>query len=178
MLFGPLIACLGVIVGCVWFIELTIKFIFNKKIFFGRTLITLFSSLILIGLGMGFTFTQFTNLSYNEYKPAEEIFNKQYNINDVEQIKYFNDVVNYIEDNSLENDIITVKVDGYSYLSFTEYVEESDKSLMLYSKLSSSKLLKELAQDLKDGEVYNYGDVDLEVKVYANKETLLKIKGN
>ena len=178
-LYGPLLTTLGGLIGCIWFIILTIKFICSKKIQFGKSLAMLIVSLLFIGLGLGFTFVQLSGITYLDREMGETIFEKSYSLNEISKVQYFDAPINYVVDNTLENGVFNVKAKGVKYVDVLTQIDPDDKSLMVYCRIQTTKLFEDIANNLKDKKIYDYYNNDsLSVEIYGNEETISKIKGN
>ncbi len=180
--FGPIILCLGVLCGSIWLTEVIFRFIFNKSGSFTKSFITFIVALVLCGVGFGVSILEVTNLNFTDYNKKEELIGN-YNIN-ISSTNNFNvncyecNKINKTIDENMKNDEIIINVYGASYQSsYYSNMNSDNQYIDIYYSVNESLLFKELINDIKKGNLYDY-DNNFEQKymnIIGNEETLNKI---
>ncbi len=190
------ITYIGIIICSIAGINLTIlilkmifAFIFSKRLSF-KVLFTMFiTSLALAGIGTGITLMEVTNTEFIYELPKDN----QYKLNSfIEEYKFEDNMViehedvNYIIDNNI-GDNIKFELSYYDYFVETKInknkgtIDGKEYTYLIfdyYSKYRSS-LFKILFKNLKNKNIYNYGEYyEVLINVYVSEENYNKLMEN
>lgn len=176
--FGPILAALGLLIGCIWLTEILYRFIAGKKGEFKRSFITFITAIVLCGFGIGITLIEITDIKIENYENNEVLIGKyEFNYNNVNTINnwYSNDVSKTINNKLKDNEILV-----YAYGNDFQIPNYSinDKSVSFTYNTDDSKIIKNILSNIKENKIYNYNSGSLIIKVEANEKTLNKIKLN
>lgn len=184
---------LGVL-GILTFIFLIIRFlynvIFNQKINYGKLFIIFIISLLLIGIGVGVSFTSlnsFTTYSENIWEKKTTTLNIPMSDNlVVEDIANISDD-KIVIDNELDDiklDIITSEFNIPYCNIYNRYGRDDERMIKManiYIDDDEFAVIKQMANDLKNKKIntYNLYNNDYEIdKVYISLDNLTKLKEN
>ena len=169
------------LIGCIAFnvliIEILYNFIVNKRINKTKVFIISIISIIMIGLGGGFSVVSVTKFDYVEKEIPKEKETFEIEMND--NLKLYNDCF-YCDYVFVEKDIDNInieveypiykKVSVYSYNDFINiYSYRNDSETM--------KLIRSIIKDINDKKIYSYFD-SYKVVITASTENISKIKEN
>lgn len=179
-LIGPILISLSLASITTLISIIIIKFIINLKVNKNKSLIAFLVSFIMVTIGVAITIWMVLNLNICQDIPnKEKKLTKTFEMTDNLIIHEYYDNINYIEDNSLENNIeVTAKYyDNVKNLT----IENEDGILVKYEmkNTNNKKIMDDLINDLKNGKFYTYKyktNVDLEVK--ASSDNIKRLKDN
>ena len=179
-LIGPILISLSLAAFTTLISLIIIKFIINLKVNKNKSLIAFLISFIIGTIGVALTIWMVLNLNICQDAPVKENkLTETFEMTDNLIIHEYYDSINYIEDNSLGNNIeVTAKYyDTIKNLT----IENEDGILVKYEikKTNNKKIINDLINDLRNGKLYTYKyktNVDLEVK--ANSDNIKKLKDN
>ncbi len=179
-LIGPILISLSLAAFTTLISLIIIKFIINLKVNKNKSLIAFLISFIVGTVGVALTIWMVLNLNICQDAPVKEKkLTEIFEMTDNLIIYEYYDSINYIEDNSLGNNIeVTAKYyDNIKNLT----IENEDGILVKYEmkNTNNKKIINDLINDLKNGKLYTYKyktNVDLEVK--ASSDNIKKLKDN
>ncbi len=169
-LIGSLIS-LGIInIICLLFI---LNFIFNRKTNKKILIWTSISSLISLGIFIGFILIgsmNFNVVSTNEFKTGTFEYQMKDNL-------FFS---TYLDINYIESDIDNVKLE-YEVLNLCDAEDSKyyENGIHIYASCSNMpRLIKEVINNLNNKKIIQINDEIRNIKVYASKENIEKLKNN
>lgn len=179
---GIIIGILSLILLNIIILNLIFNFLFNKTNSVKRLFIMFAVSIAALGIGVGITMWDFTNMNYINGVP-EEIEKEKYEVtypmkNDI-IIDPYNSYINYAIDESLEN---SIRIEISSYENYSHYyVEYNDGKYIYFNQDTSMHSIKDFVditlKYLSKKQLYLYeGLYDGDITVYTsskNREVLL-----
>ncbi|HIS17875.1 MAG TPA: hypothetical protein IAC02_04620, partial [Candidatus Coprovivens excrementavium] len=169
------------LIGCILFsiiiMEGLYNFIVSKRINKTKVFILTIVSIIMIGLGGGFSMIAVTEFDYVEKEVPKEKETFEVEMNDnlkVHSTCYYCDYI-FVEKN-IDNVQIEVEYPVYENVSVYNY----NDFINIYSYRNDSeimKLIRTVIKDINEKKISNYSDT-FKVVIIASKENISKIKGN
>ena len=179
--FGPLLIVFALFIAGIAFLSVMIRFIFNARQKVVAFLITLISSIVIGGAGIGLFSVEIANTSIinelpeNKIQRAEKEFAMEENL-----VISDNFITDYVVDEELKD---TIKVEyAYSdrYLNFepnTYVTNSTDYKIyhLSYNATWDSNSFKDVIYDLKKKKIYNIADnISITVKTSSKNIDILK----
>lgn len=178
---GPIIICLGLLMGSVWLTELLFRFIANKSGSFVKSFVSFVIALVLCGAGIGISFIEFTNMDYKNISDNVKILDTYYfNTSDYKKIncgscKNIEKIIN----NTLKDDEYQIEVYGEAYL-IPYYGQDTEQNgeIFIHYSIDENGIFKTMLKGIKSGKIYNYNDnyKNFSIKLIANEKTLNTIE--
>ena len=180
--FGPLMIALSALIISIAFLEVFIRFIFDKKQRAVSFIVSLLIGLILGGAGIGVFSIEIANTTITKIKEnAGKVLEKEITMKD--NIVIGNDYVNeYIVDETMKDKVKIVYNYYFKYVDIDAKLDvDNDNGYIVYTiddDISwNKKSFNRLIKDLKKKQLYNY-EGTYKIKVYSSKENIEKIKKN
>lgn len=178
LFIGLLLAFLSMGIINIVVLLLILNFIFNRKNDKKKMIWSCIISLIVLGISIGLIFIgslKFDYISYDE--DSDELVNKTIDavMEDNTSIEYFDNDIEYIEEN-ISNIRIDVKTNK---LVSTTYRISHDGTVYLYTYTSNYKnVFDYVIKNLNNYKVVEFDSSIYEIKVYASKSNIEKLKNN
>lgn len=173
---GVLISLIGTIFINIIFLIILLNFIFNRKNNKKNLIITFIASLITIGIGSGFITIGALEFNYIDNKNIDFYETKSFDI-DMQDNLYINDY--YYNYQFIEENIKNIRIE---YTSFNDcYIDYSlyEGELYLNYKCENPiKFIRDYLKYINNKQIYSLDFSDFNVKIYASKDNILKIKNN
>lgn len=160
------------------FILLLLNFIFNRKNDKKKMIWSFIISLITLGIGIGLIFTGGLKFDYIKYDKNnnELIYNKlSIEIKDNTYIEFGNNEIEYIE-KDIEN--IEVEVKTNKLFSVNKQITQNGGVYFYTYNTSTKAILDEIINNLNKFKVAPIEDRIYDIKIYASKENITKLKNN
>lgn len=182
--FGIFFIIAGSILININLIEIIYNFIVNKKLAAKRVFITSILALSAIGVGVGITMINISNIRYIDSIPKEiEIakFTKEYEMK--EGFVILDDMygkTEYVIDNNLGNKV-NLEANYYDIFHNIRTYECDDTVIRVNATTKNNFIFSEelnlIIKDLKNNQVHNYDLLHrVELKIYASEDNIRKIK--
>jgi len=151
-----------------------INFIFNRLISKKKLIYTFIISLIVFGIGIGLSFTSFTN--FEKIDISNKLVKKELIIDMNDDIYLVLENAEYIEEERKD-----IKIE-YSSLDFCNAIVDSsfNNTTQIYQECNEIDALEYFLEGIKEKKLYYNDDYSFtkNIKVYTSKENIEKIKNN
>lgn len=183
--FGVTLALVGAIVINVELLIVLYDFIFNKKIFIKCLFFIFIASIFVSSIGVGMSLISLKNIDFVEVN-QEQIRNvkETYSYNEGLYFNLFNynNVVKYVVDNSLKDDV-NVEVEYYDNYYDIDFVFEDDEISLAYnysSNLGTKEVIDKVLKDLKNNrvELYYYGNYYNMISISSSEDNIKNLIKN
>ncbi len=176
---GPIIICLGLLCGSIWFTDILYRFIAKKNGSFLKSFISFIVALVLCGIGIGVSILEITNIDVEEYStPLSLIDTYEYNTDEIHAVSCFNCItVEKVVDNTMSDNEFIVNLYGNEFQETIEELYYSDNQrVSYYYRNDDYKVFKKILENLKLGKIYDYTINDnVKIEVIGNENTLNRI---
>ena len=184
LLIGPILMGLGVILFTILIATLLFNFVANRKSNQMFTLISLFTSIVLGGVGVALSLWYFANLTYIDGLPDayhERKVTTTYEMRDNLTVGHHYNI-EYVEDDTLQNEIrIDLK---YYYQKYNPKITLTDNKYINYeleekTAIYPKEIIDDIIESLKKGRIYTYDNCfEVKMVITTSKENIKKLKTN
>lgn len=168
-----------IVIACCVF-EISFKFIFNVKANYKRIFLTSLISLMGLGLGIGFTFGEFTRYEIiDEIPDYYEVVDREKEFTYQEGLYLRNYYGVEKVDNSLDDDVIVFKYKDSKYSSADIFIDGNVLSSSIDFRFFGKEFFDKFIENLQDRKIYTFNDLELyRMNIYANDNTWKKLHTN